>query len=384
MNNVAYIIDNSSNSINVFIDSENFCIESSHINYNEILTALRSGEYEKIKELVDITESIEVTSEGNVSIKNGQCYYKGHIIKNVLVDRILDFIKNGYPFDPLLKFLENLLQNPCKETIEECYLFLESGTLPITDDGCFLAYKKVDDNYNSYHACPDGSYLNHEIGSIVEMPRAFVDGDRDRTCSSGLHFCSLSYLKYYFGKSGRVVIVKVNPADVCAIPSDYKNAKGRACRYEVVGEYDYDFKEERDAFNRLYEDLQGGHWDHDGYQDEEDYYDPYSEDAYSEDAEAEDADAYKVESLAESVLDDAEFDNFDIYSKDRRGLEILAKKMKSKGYGVSGVKKASGKYYITFDDDAEDQSYCDSWGVKPNGHRYNNLRDSSGRFKPRS
>jgi hypothetical protein len=313
MNNVAYIIDNNSNSINVFIDSDNFCIESSHINYNEILTALRLGEYEKIKELVDITESIEVSSEGNVSIKNGQCYYKGHIIKNVLVDRILDFIKNDYPFDPLLKFLENILQNPCKETIEECYLFLESGTLPITDDGCFLAYKKVDDNYNSYHRCPDGSYLNHQIGNVVEMPRAFVDGDRDRTCSSGLHFCSLSYLKYYFGNSGRVVIVKVNPADVCAIPSDYKNAKGRTCRYEVVGEYDYDFNEERDAFNRLYEELQGGHWDHDGYQDEdEDYeYDPYS-------------------------------------------------------------------------GDAEDESDCDSWGVKPNGHRYNNLRDSSGRFKPRS
>jgi hypothetical protein len=34
----------------------------------------------------------------------------------------------------------------------------------------------------------------------------------------------------------RTVIVKINPADVVSIPSDYNDAKGRACRYEVVGE----------------------------------------------------------------------------------------------------------------------------------------------------
>jgi hypothetical protein len=33
------------------------------------------------------------------------------------------------------------------------------------------------------------------------------------------------------------MIVKINPADVVSIPSDYNNAKGRACRYEVIGEH---------------------------------------------------------------------------------------------------------------------------------------------------
>jgi hypothetical protein len=32
------------------------------------------------------------------------------------------------------------------------------------------------------------------------------------------------------------MLVKVNPADVVSIPSDYNNAKGRAWKYEVVGE----------------------------------------------------------------------------------------------------------------------------------------------------
>ena len=30
--------------------------------------------------------------------------------------------------------------------------------------------------------------------------------------------------------------MKINPRDVVSIPSDYNDAKGRACRYEVVGE----------------------------------------------------------------------------------------------------------------------------------------------------
>jgi len=34
----------------------------------------------------------------------------------------------------------------------------------------------------------------------------------------------------------RIVIVKINPADVVSIPSDYNDAKGRTCRYEVIGE----------------------------------------------------------------------------------------------------------------------------------------------------
>jgi hypothetical protein len=32
------------------------------------------------------------------------------------------------------------------------------------------------------------------------------------------------------------MLVKINPADVVSIPSDYNNAKGRTWKYEVVGE----------------------------------------------------------------------------------------------------------------------------------------------------
>ena len=33
------------------------------------------------------------------------------------------------------------------------------------------------------------------------------------------------------------MILKINPANVVSIPSDYDNAKGRCCEYEVIAEY---------------------------------------------------------------------------------------------------------------------------------------------------
>jgi hypothetical protein len=75
------------------------------------------------------------------------------------------------------------------------------------------------------------------VGDVVEQKRNEVDDIRDNVCSNGLHFCSMSYLPHYMGGNGRVVIVKINPADVVSIPSDYNNAKGRCCKYVVVGEH---------------------------------------------------------------------------------------------------------------------------------------------------
>ena len=48
----------------------------------------------------------------------------------------------------------------------------------------------------------------------------------------------MEYLASFGGE--RTVIVKINPRDVISIPSDYNNSKGRACRYEVIGELGVD------------------------------------------------------------------------------------------------------------------------------------------------
>jgi hypothetical protein len=250
MINIAYIIG--SEGMTICIDNNVHNIGESHPNFTEILEKLNNKDYDGIEHLVDIPRTIEKFSQNRITVDGENVYYGDSKVHNVVVDRILEFSKKGYPSDSLVLFLENLLENPSKETIEELYLFMETGNMPITEDGCFLAYKKVTDEFKSFHACPDGSRLDHSIGKTVSMPRENVDSDRYRTCSNGLHFCSLSYLKQFYVNSGKVIVVKINPKDVCAIPSDYSNTKGRTCSYEVIAEYTAEDKHEKEAFEDSY------------------------------------------------------------------------------------------------------------------------------------
>jgi len=96
--------------------------------------------------------------------------------------------------------------------------------------------------------CHTGKFDNSP-GQVVTMPRNEVNEDKDQTCSSGLHFCSLSYLSSFYGD--KVVILKINPRDVVSIPSDYNNAKGRCCRYEVIEEKSRDGRDSVEAFDSV-------------------------------------------------------------------------------------------------------------------------------------
>lgn len=252
--NVAHIINNTSKEIMVSIDGKAYNIAKDHLHYNEIKDRLCTRKYDDLLSLVNIPEYLQKTTNGKVYFNGSQIYWNGHVVDNYIVDRIIQFSKEGSPFESLLLFLENMLKNPDKSVIEYLYTFLEYGNMPITDDGCFLAYKKVDNEYRSYHASPDGTYLKHPIGGVVSMNREKVNSNRSETCSTGLHFCSLSYLSQYSGGKGRVLILKINPRDVCAIPHDYNNTKGRACCYEIFGEYVSDTKEKEPAFKTAYVD----------------------------------------------------------------------------------------------------------------------------------
>jgi hypothetical protein len=88
----------------------------------------------------------------------------------------------------------------------------------------------------------------------------------------------------------KIVIVKINPADVVSVPSDCNYEKLRTCRYEVVGEYQ----------GELLKPLYSSVFSEDDYEDEdEDYDNDYDwgwnedddEEAYAEDDE-EDYDDY--------------------------------------------------------------------------------------------
>lgn len=240
-----YIIQG--NNITVVIGNKPHTISKSHITYTKVVDAIKAGDWSKVADLIEPKKVVLNYGKGNVSVQGEQLFWKGKPMNNGLATRMITMLQDEFPIEPLVNFMENLMSNPSKRAVTELYGFLEKNSLPITPDGYFLAYKKVRNDYLDIHS----GTMDNSPGKVVEMERNEVDDDKDRTCSAGLHFCSQDYLPHFGnGYDSRVVIVKINPADVVSIPSDYNNAKGRACRYEVVGEIGNDGDQIDSAFNK--------------------------------------------------------------------------------------------------------------------------------------
>ena len=232
----------SNKTVTIILNGKQFTYTSSQPYFDE-LKKLLSQPTDKIKwdEVVDIINAEEhlINYTGkNISVCNGRFYYRNtegttiELAENAIINRILDMQSKRKPFDNMLKFLDNLAANPDIVAINELYLFLSDCNMPITDDGHFLAYKKIRKDYTD---CYTGTICN-KVGTLVTMLRDNVDNDRTRTCSNGLHFCAKGYLPHFGDDDEVIVAVKVNPADVVSIPADYHNMKGRCCQYYVVSE----------------------------------------------------------------------------------------------------------------------------------------------------
>ena len=224
----AYIVQGSN--ITIVVDNKPHTVSKTHVTYQKLVDAIKAENWEVVRDLIEPKKVVINYGQGNVSVQGETVFWKDKPMHNSLTVRMIAMLQDEFPIEPMVNFMENLMSNPSKQAVTELYGFLEENNLPITPDGCFLAYKKVRDDYKDCHS----GTMDNSVGRVVTMERNEVDDNRDNTCSTGLHFCSESYLAHFSGS--RTVIVKINPRDVVSIPSDYNNAKGRACRYEVVGE----------------------------------------------------------------------------------------------------------------------------------------------------
>lgn len=224
-------------SINLLLDNKMRTVDATHVNYTAICDVIRSAlpdaaKIAKLRDLIDIPSFITKVTAGRVQVSDNAVLFDGNPVVGVIADRLIAMLSAGYDIMPLARFLDRLMTNPIASARDELYIWLEQSKMPITSDGCFIAYKKVQDDYTSYH----DNYTDNSIGAV--LPRIEADTNRNRTCSNGYHFCSHTYLPSYYGSQGRVVLVKIAPEEVRAIPNDYNNAKGRAATYTVVGELD--------------------------------------------------------------------------------------------------------------------------------------------------
>jgi hypothetical protein len=269
--------------LTLILNNKAFQVLPDHLNYKLILDALPTATNDELLQLVDIEKAVASFSQGRVEVKNGKVMFDGEEVHGSISKRILEFMSKGLPFQPLVNFLNNLMENPSMQSQKELYDFLEHELLPITEDGCFLAYKAVRSDFMDKYA---GKFDNH-VGNVCEMPRSKVDDDRGRGCSYGLHAGALNYVASYGSADNgdHIVIVKINPKDVVSVPSDCNHEKLRTCRYEVVGEYQgellkplYKSNFNEDSYDEedeeLYDEYDDDYWDQYDDDEEDEEYDP--------------------------------------------------------------------------------------------------------------
>jgi len=196
-------------------------------------------------------------------------------IPSRLGNHIVDFLENKLPVDALVKFWESCLKNPHYVAVDELFIFLEENKLPITDDGGFLGYKKLNivrgqkhinipDQFEELVIAEDGSVksitglpvvstvankfkefmstygnptmvdvhsgtIRQKLGEVVKIDRIQLNElARREECGYGLHIGAFGYS---FNGDVRV-LCKVMPEDVIAC--NQGQAKLRTCKYQIV------------------------------------------------------------------------------------------------------------------------------------------------------
>lgn len=350
------------NNITIFVNGKSEHVRKDHVNFYKIRLALKEQRWDDAISLVSVRSAI--AKSGRITLDGDKVFLDGIQLHTSLAKRIVYMATDGFDVEPMLTFYNNLLSNPSKRAVDELYGFLEVNDLPITEDGYFLAYKKVRADFKDIYT----GKIDNSPGKLVTQERNTVDEDKDRTCSSGLHFASMSYLKHY-GVSNRsdykVVIVKINPSDVVSIPSDYNNAKGRCCEYLVVKEHPYDHATEsltKSMYSSDGQDL-----------DDRDYGDIESRSDFRYDDNGFDQDGFDVDGYDEDGYDKNGY-NDDGY--DRKGYD------RNKFHQTSIVR--DDDYQIDDEDDCdildEDEYGEDYIYAVPIQRLTQRLRDSKGRF----
>ncbi len=217
------------NQISMVLGGEIKSVAKDHENFSAILKALKSNKFSQVPKLI-----APVVAAKGVSVVRGVAFFNGRELHNSLARRVIQMAEEKKPLGVLSKFIELLEQNPVESARNELYDFLDANyqTIPLTPEGYFVAYKRVDANLNDQYS----HTFDNRVGKTVSVPEEDVDRYRNRTCSHGLHVAAPGYMPHYSGEN--VILVVVNPKHVRAVPADYNQMKMRVTQYRVISVFD--------------------------------------------------------------------------------------------------------------------------------------------------
>ncbi len=236
-NNIPPLIG--SNFITWHHDGRQFSISKQDGRFVKIRELLKARKFKEALLQFDKPAAIAKYTDGKVQVYGDSITYNGEVVNGTVVERILNFIEEGLPFEPLVKFLNNLYQNTDKEIREALYDFIEWNGLTITDDGAFVAYKLVTDTGKPIYN--DNGLYTYELGKIYEMAKCETVKARGECSSEGFYAGSA---KYWHGKfddngnylgDGKMFVVKIFPQHVISVP--VQSMKLCVYKFEIIEEY---------------------------------------------------------------------------------------------------------------------------------------------------
>jgi hypothetical protein len=240
-----YIITH--DSIVLFLDNKPHKFSKDTRQYAQIIEKFDLPENQQENAIREVLqESPSFLEKNGFKITPENVFFHGEELPTVLAQKVRALHSEGLPLNLFERFWQNLQQNPSANSVSELYDFLAYKELPITEDGCFLAYKGLEKDFWSISGnkktkvvkgkvLPCGRIFNG-VGESIEVQRRDVDDNREHHCSFGLHVGSLDYAKDF--SKGAIVVVKVNPKDVVSVPSDYNCQKCRVSAYTVVSVFE--------------------------------------------------------------------------------------------------------------------------------------------------
>jgi hypothetical protein len=267
------------NSFSLMLNNGLHTVHSTDPSFEQVKQGLKENKPESFfLRLLEKAKTVAKFTQGKVEVRHGEVLYNGEPVHGLVTQRILQYAAEGLPVEPLLRFLEKLMQNPSYNSRTELFDFLERLGLTICEDGDFYAFKVVRSDYKDKYS----GRIDNSPGQLVKMERGKVDDNRDRHCSSGLHAGCMKYIHWYGNLAGgdKVVIVKINPANCVSVPTDHDFMKLRTSEYLVVADYAGDLT--ATLYDSNFKPVVGGNYDWDldgdGLDDNYDDYDDYDDD----------------------------------------------------------------------------------------------------------
>lgn len=241
-------IKTNDNKWTVIINGECYRFDHTHPEYTGMVECVMVGDVTSFEQMINVGTVVEDWSQGNFEMRDGYLYFEDEQVAAQPTSRILELIRQGWPVDPMLNYLERLYSNVSQRAVQESYGWSSHKGLPITPEGKMIGYKGVkaysgDDITDKMgRTITEGDLVDiytgrsfrNNVGDECGMRRRQVCDDHTMGCSAGLHVGTYEYAENWAGPGGVVVLVEFDPADIVSVPSDHDCQKMRVCQYKVL------------------------------------------------------------------------------------------------------------------------------------------------------